>query len=175
MIRPLIQLLTPCLFILTSKFIPAFPIVLPNHFHCSGNHESGGEWNYGGLTKDLEDIQTVADYLSTTYGYTIKLVIGHSRGSIVSFRWLSTTQDGRNVPAFVNISGRYRMTVSIPTFTLCKTTKIHILFQRVMGIEHLYKICISSNTFRPCRVTQCRFLAERLCEAGLLNLEYDCR
>lgn len=148
--------------------------MLPNH--CSGNHESGGEWNYGGLTDDLEDIQTVADYLSTTYGYTIKLVIGHSRGSMVSFRWLSTTQDGRNVPAFVNISGRYRMTVSIPTFAKKKTAKVlHFYFRGLWVLYTFTNFGISFNNFRPCRVTPCRFLAERFCEARLLYLEYNCR
>jgi hypothetical protein len=64
------------------------------------------------LAKDLEDIQVAVDYLKSNYGYKVELVVGHSRGSIVAFRWLSMTKDGRGVPAFVNISGRYRMPVT---------------------------------------------------------------
>jgi len=59
------------------------------------------------------DIQAVVDYLKATYGYVIELLVGHSRGSIVAFRWLATTEDGRKVSAFVNASGRYRMAVRV--------------------------------------------------------------
>ena len=59
------------------------------------------------------DLQAVVDYLKATYGYVIDLLVGHSRGSIVGFRWLATTDDGRKVSAFVNASGRYRMAVRV--------------------------------------------------------------
>ncbi|EAU86091.2 hypothetical protein CC1G_07170 [Coprinopsis cinerea okayama7 len=78
-------------------------------FDFRGNHESGGRWKQGALHEDLEDLQAVADYLKAKYGYSIDLVIGHSRGSIAGFRWLATSEDGRKVSAFVNVSGRYRM------------------------------------------------------------------
>src|SRR6266540_2917431 len=79
--------------------------------HIRGNHESGGVWRLGDLTDDVEDIQVVVDYLKVNYGYVVDLVIGHSRGAIVSFHWLSASFDGRKVSAFVNLSGRYRMPV----------------------------------------------------------------
>ncbi|KAH9480227.1 hypothetical protein JR316_0006825 [Psilocybe cubensis] len=78
-------------------------------FDFRGNHETGGTWKQGALADDILDLQAVVDYLKVTYGYVVELLVGHSRGSIVAFRWLSTTEDGRKVPAFVNASGRYRM------------------------------------------------------------------
>ncbi|KAF8158490.1 ectomycorrhiza-regulated esterase [Crassisporium funariophilum] len=78
-------------------------------FDFRGNHETGGVWKQGALHEDIVDLQVVVDYLRSTYGYVIELLVGHSRGSIVAFRWLCTTEDGRKVSAFVNASGRYRM------------------------------------------------------------------
>ncbi|PPQ88392.1 hypothetical protein CVT25_011271 [Psilocybe cyanescens] len=78
-------------------------------FDFRGNHETGGTWRQGALADDILDLQAVVDYLKITYGYVVELLVGHSRGSIVAFRWLSTTEEGRKVPAFVNASGRYRM------------------------------------------------------------------
>ena len=76
-----------------------------------GSHESGGIWKQGALHEDIEDLQAVVDYLKVNYGYVVDLLVGHSRGSIMAFRWLSTSEDGRKVSAFVNVSGRYRMEV----------------------------------------------------------------
>ena len=93
-------------------------------YHLSGNHETGGIWKQGALDEDLVDLQAVVDYLKQTYGYVIELLVGHSRGSIVAFRWLSTTEDGRKVSAFVNASGRYRMAVRVtppPSYSPCNT------------------------------------------------------
>ncbi|TFK39083.1 ectomycorrhiza-regulated esterase [Crucibulum laeve] len=78
-------------------------------FDFRGNHETGGTWKQGALDKDIVDINTVVGFLKREYGYVIDLVVGHSRGALVAFRWLCTTEDGRNVTAFVNASGRYRM------------------------------------------------------------------
>jgi uncharacterized protein len=65
----------------------------------------------GALNDDVEDIKTVVKYLTEIYGYTIDLLIGHSRGSLVSMRWICTTEEGRTIRGFVNVSGRYRMEV----------------------------------------------------------------
>ncbi|KAF8904053.1 ectomycorrhiza-regulated esterase [Gymnopilus junonius] len=78
-------------------------------FDFRGNHETGGVWKQGDLAGDIIDLQAVVDYLKNHYGYVIELLIGHSRGSVVAFRWLASTEDGRKVPAFVNASARYRM------------------------------------------------------------------
>ncbi|KXN82822.1 hypothetical protein AN958_02096 [Leucoagaricus sp. SymC.cos] len=80
-------------------------------FDFRGNHETGGTWKQGALNEDLEDLNAVVAYLKSTHGYEIELVVGHSRGSLVAFRWIATTEDGRKVPAFINVSGRYRMRV----------------------------------------------------------------
>ncbi len=84
-------------------------------------------WKIGDLANDLDDIQVVVDYLKINYGYIVKLIVGHSRASIVAFRWLSKAKDGREVPAFVNISGRYRMPV-IDFFSLAL---FHMLIYRL--------------------------------------------
>ncbi|TEB22765.1 ectomycorrhiza-regulated esterase [Coprinellus micaceus] len=78
-------------------------------FDFRGSYESGGTWKQGALHEDIEDLQAVVDYLKVNYGYVVDLLVGHSRGSIMAFRWLATSEDGRKVSAFVNVSGRYRM------------------------------------------------------------------
>ncbi|KAI0060376.1 ectomycorrhiza-regulated esterase [Artomyces pyxidatus] len=77
-------------------------------FDFRGSHESGGHWTYGGLAQDLEDLRIVVAYLAREYGYEVDLLIGHSRGSVVAFHWLCTSE-GRRVGGMVNVSGRYRM------------------------------------------------------------------
>lgn len=82
----------------------------------SGNHETPGTWRQGALEEDLIDLLAVVEYLKTNFGYAIDLVVGHSRGSVVAMRWICTSEDGRNISAFVNVSGRYRMHVSTMLF-----------------------------------------------------------
>ena len=64
------------------------------------------------LDEDLQDLIVVVDYLIQNYGYSIDLVVGHSRGSLVSMRWLCTSEHAKHVRGYVNVSGRYRMEVS---------------------------------------------------------------
>lgn len=78
-----------------------------------GNHESGGQWRQGGFADDVEDLVTVVAYLRSTYGYEVDMVVGHSRGSVVGMHWLCTSEAGKRVRALVNVSGRYRMHVSL--------------------------------------------------------------
>ncbi|KAF7422324.1 hypothetical protein PC9H_010480 [Pleurotus ostreatus] len=78
-------------------------------FDFRGNHETGGTWKQGAIHEDIEDLLLVVEHLKKTYGYVVDLVVGHSRGSIVGFHWISHYPDGRSVSAFVNASGRYRM------------------------------------------------------------------
>ncbi|KAF4577417.1 hypothetical protein EYR36_005405 [Pleurotus pulmonarius] len=80
-------------------------------FDFRGNHETGGTWKQGAIHEDIEDLLLVVEHLKKTYGYVVDLVVGHSRGSIVGFHWISHYPDGRSVSAFVNASGRYRMQV----------------------------------------------------------------
>ncbi|KAF8895105.1 Alpha/Beta hydrolase protein [Infundibulicybe gibba] len=78
-------------------------------FDFRGNHETPGTWRQGALTDDIDDLNAVVAYLKSRHGYTIDLVVGHSRGSLVAFRWLCTSEEAKHVRGFVNASGRYRM------------------------------------------------------------------
>lgn len=78
-------------------------------FDFRGNHETPGNWRQGALDDDVLDLITVVEYLKATFGYTIDLVVGHSRGSVVAMHWICTSEDGRKISGFVNASGRYRM------------------------------------------------------------------
>ncbi|KAG6816995.1 hypothetical protein H0H87_000890 [Tephrocybe sp. NHM501043] len=48
-----------------------------------GNHETPGTWRQGALDEDLVDLKIVVEYLKSTYGYVVDVVVGHSRGSLV--------------------------------------------------------------------------------------------
>ena len=76
-----------------------------------GNHETGGEWRVGAILNDVADIDTVVAYLHKEYGYVVDLLVGHSRGVISGMRWMCTSEEGKKVRAFVNVSGRYRLEV----------------------------------------------------------------
>lgn len=65
----------------------------------------------GGLIDDVVDLQVVVAHLTKELGYEIDMLVGHSRGSLVSFHWLSTAPEAKTVTKFVNVSGRYRMEV----------------------------------------------------------------
>ena len=83
------------------------------------------------------DLQAVVDYLKATYGYVIELLVGHSRGSIVAFRWLATTEDGRKVSAFVNASGRYRMAVRVQSHFLSYVIEAECTPQKFLGAQKI--------------------------------------
>ena len=76
----------------------------------SGNHETPGRYAYyGPLALDVVDIDVVVKYLKSKYGYVVTMMVSHSRGSVVTMRYLCTYEDAANVKYFVNVSGRYRM------------------------------------------------------------------
>jgi len=83
----------------------------------SGSHETPGQYSYGGLESDVLDIDVVVKYLKSTYGYVVTMVVSHSRGSMVSMRYLCTYEDAADVVFFVNVSGRYRMVSKSATIT----------------------------------------------------------
>ena len=62
---------------------------------------------------DLQDLRAVVAFLVLQLGYSIDMIVGHSRGSIVAFKWICTAPEGASVSAFVNVSGRYRMEVRL--------------------------------------------------------------
>jgi len=78
-------------------------------FDFRGNHETPGNWNMSTIGEDLVDLEVVVAFLTSQLGYTVDVVVGHSRGSLVAFRWICTTPEGAAISAFVNASGRYRM------------------------------------------------------------------
>ncbi|KAM6490864.1 hypothetical protein JOM56_013658 [Amanita muscaria] len=59
---------------------------------------------------DAQSTTTVVDYLQNTYDYVPQLIVSHSLGSLAAFYWIcyGRTPDGQQLPAFVNVSGRYR-------------------------------------------------------------------
>ena len=79
----------------------------------SGNHETPGTFRMAGFEDDLEDLRAVVAFLTSQLGYSIDMLVGHSRGSIVAFKWICTAPEGASLSAFVNVSGRYRMEVSL--------------------------------------------------------------
>ncbi|KAK0449432.1 Alpha/Beta hydrolase protein [Armillaria borealis] len=83
-------------------------------FDFRGCHETPGTWRQHGFEDDVADISIVVDYLAKTFGYQVDLIVGHSRGSLVAIRWLCTTEAGKKVSGFVNVSGRYRMHAKTP-------------------------------------------------------------
>ena len=80
----------------------------------SGNFESCGTWSYGNVPNDLDDIEVVAEYLATHFGYVVDLIVGHSRGAVVGMAWLCTygSKHAKHVRGYVSASARYRMFVS---------------------------------------------------------------
>jgi predicted alpha/beta hydrolase family esterase len=83
-----------------------------------GNHETPGTWRYGSPADDVLDLAIVVEFLKKNYGYCVDLVVGHSRGAVVAFHWLCTSEEGKQVGGFVNVAGRYRMRVSLPNNTM---------------------------------------------------------
>ncbi|KAK0497774.1 hypothetical protein EDD18DRAFT_1308901 [Armillaria luteobubalina] len=81
---------------LLARRLPLNSFRFPSPIEC---HETPGTWRQDGLEDEVVDISVVVDYLEKTFGYQVDLIVGHSRASIVAFRWL----------CFVNISERYRM------------------------------------------------------------------
>jgi len=85
-------------------------LYLSKELEPSGNHETPGQHDYGGLGSDVVDIDVVVKYLKSKYGYVVTMMVSHSRGSVVAMRYLCTYEgDAANVKYFVNVSGRYRM------------------------------------------------------------------
>ncbi|KAG7439685.1 uncharacterized protein BT62DRAFT_983375 [Guyanagaster necrorhizus] len=75
--------------------------------------ESPGIWRQTSLEQDVLDLHVVTEYLTTYFGYHIDLIVAHSRGTILAVRWLCTTEEGKSVSGFVNVSGRYRIRTKV--------------------------------------------------------------
>ena len=85
---------------------------------------SDWKWHMARFHQDIEELQFVVDYLAEMLGYEIRLrersflqvvtsdsyaslVIGHSKGALASFAYLSKIKNPP--PFYVNLSGRYDM------------------------------------------------------------------
>ena len=106
-----------------------------NVFDCRGSRESGGISRHGGLANDVEDLRVVVAYLTQEDGYKIDLLVGHSRGSVVAMRWLCTSDEGKNVGGFVNVSARYKMDVR----DILPSSK-RVLFSNPLTSREYYKV-----------------------------------
>lgn len=83
-------------------------------FDFRGNGDTNGTWGMCNTSQDIEDLQSVVYYLRNRLGYRIELIVGHSRGSLVSWAYLARDErlrwdDDGDVPFFVAISGRWEM------------------------------------------------------------------
>ncbi|KAK0441507.1 Alpha/Beta hydrolase protein [Desarmillaria tabescens] len=93
-------------------FLKRLALTLPMdsfRFDFRGRFESPGIRRLRKLEEDAQDLRVVAEYLKSHFGYEIDLVIGHLRGAILAVQWLCTTECGKNVSGFVNVSGILRM------------------------------------------------------------------
>ncbi|KAL7414757.1 ectomycorrhiza-regulated esterase [Mrakia frigida] len=81
-------------------------------FDFRGNHETAGEWSMAAFPRDVDDLRVVSKYLREELNYEIDLIVGHSRGALVSNWWLSHDEEEirlNQVRKVVHLCGRYRM------------------------------------------------------------------
>ena len=86
-------------------------------FDFHANAESPGTWDMAGFESDILDIKCVVDFLRSTYGYSIEVVIAHSRGAIDAFAYFhqhaaDTALPQDRIPYFVALAPRFNMEVS---------------------------------------------------------------
>lgn len=128
--RPLALMMHGVLSHKNQSYHPLLAQTLPIdsfRFDFRGNDESplfpGQEWDMASFDCDVEDIDAVLAYLSDHYGYHCDLLIGHSRGSLVGWKWFAKKygsagmllQDSSSSflpaepPLWVSLGGRWRM------------------------------------------------------------------
>ncbi|PWY99516.1 alpha/beta-hydrolase [Testicularia cyperi] len=132
-------------------------------FDFRANFETPGTWSISGLPDDMDDLQAVVVYLRDTLGYTVEIVVGHSRGALVGFAWLSkycadSAPPALRVPYFVAVGARFEMSniherdpIYIPAFAKEGFYRLRV---RVAGIEkevHLYPSQIEDFANWPTR------------------------
>ncbi|CDR88613.1 uncharacterized protein SPSC_04440 [Sporisorium scitamineum] len=77
----------------------------------------GGDWTMGDLANDVEDLSSMIRYLHHQLGYTVDLIMAHSRGSMVLWMYLSRPEADLKrdlgvqgyVDKLVAVSGRWHM------------------------------------------------------------------
>jgi len=78
-------------------------------FDFRGNSETPGQFVYGDIDSDIMDLDLVVKYLKSKYGYTVTMIVSHSRASNGAMRYLCTHGGvAAEVKCFVNVAGRYR-------------------------------------------------------------------
>lgn len=93
-------------------------------FDFRGNGDSKGDWIMGNLANDVNDLSSVVHHLHHNEGYTVDLIVGHSRGSMVSWMYLSRSHEELSkdlgedayVPNFISVSGRWQMEKVLETY-----------------------------------------------------------
>lgn len=105
-----------------KQLVQALPID-SYRFDFRGNGDSKGDWTMGDLSNDVQDLSTVISYLHHKQGYVVDLLVGHSRGSMISWMYLSKGEKklkedgGRSfVPNLVVASGRWDMIKVLETY-----------------------------------------------------------
>eukprot|EP00742_Colponemidia_sp_Colp-10_P009088 GILJ01009886.1.p1 GENE.GILJ01009886.1~~GILJ01009886.1.p1 ORF type:complete len:260 (-),score=26.99 GILJ01009886.1:246-1025(-) len=78
-------------------------------FDFSGNGESEGEWEFGSMRKQTDDLRSVVVALRQS-GWHIAAIVGHSMGADISLLYAAEHDD---VPLVVNVSGRFDLTRGI--------------------------------------------------------------
>ncbi|CAO1625655.1 unnamed protein product [Sympodiomycopsis kandeliae] len=96
-------------------------------FDFRANHETPGEWNMAKFDNDIQDINCVLAYLEQHYNYNLQLLVGHSRGSLVGWKFLSQYPSPQNI-LWVSLGGRWRM-------------------NRIHDRDHLYNPQFESNGY----------------------------
>jgi len=93
-------------------------------FDFRGNGDTGGDWTMGNLGNDVEDLSSVIRHLHRQLGYEVEMIVAHSRGSMVSWMYLSRSEAdlrrdmGGNgyVDKFVAASGRWDMSKVLQSY-----------------------------------------------------------
>ncbi|CBQ71640.1 conserved hypothetical protein [Sporisorium reilianum SRZ2] len=86
-------------------------------FDFRGNGDTGGDWTMENLGNDVEDLSSVIRHLHHEHGYAVELIVAHSRGSMVSWMYLSRPEadlqrdmgEKTYVEKLVVVSGRWHM------------------------------------------------------------------
>lgn len=142
--RPLALILHGVLSHKSQSFHPLLASSLPIdslRFDFRGNADSplleGQEWDMAGFHEDCRDLDAVVEWMEEEYGYQVEAIIGHSRGSLIGWKWMSEAYgddnaqgdgavddeerrwiqtrrqrgagSGRAPPAWVSLCGRWNM------------------------------------------------------------------
>ncbi|KAJ1968233.1 hypothetical protein IWQ62_001370 [Dispira parvispora] len=95
-----------------SRVVRSLGVSLPYNaciFDFRGNGNSTGSTRYGNIMEEMEDLRFVIEYLRNTLKFTVKVILGHSKGAAVAFQYMAKYND---VPYLVDVAGRFDMSQS---------------------------------------------------------------